>query len=81
MGTVSQSFYNDLRSARSAEALAKKPIVVERLTKAGVPSKMREDTLRFSTIADADAYVARIKALNPKTTFNFRITDTTQPTK
>lgn len=79
MGTVSNSFYQDLRSARSAQALAQKPIVVERLTKAGVPSKMREDTQRFWTIADADDYIARIKKLNPKTTFNFKVTDTTQP--
>lgn len=65
MNTVSKSFYQDLRSARSAQAEASKPVSITRLTKSGKPSKMADDTKRFHTVEEAQAYIERIVSLNP----------------
>ncbi len=75
MGYVSQSFKNDLDSARRSQREARKNWQVDRITKAGKPSKMAGDTQLFATQAEADAYVARIRALNPGTTFHFNVFD------
>lgn len=65
MGNVSRSFYNDLKAARQAQAQDAKQVRIVRLTKAGKPSKMADDTKYFATVAEANAYIERIKALNP----------------
>lgn len=65
MGNVSRSFYNDLKAARKDQAQAAKQVTIVRLTKAGNPSKMADDTKRFATADEANAYIERIKALNP----------------
>lgn len=75
MGNISRSFYNDLRSARKSQAQTAKPIMVQKLTKAGVPSKMQDDTKYFDTLQQAEEYMERVRSLNPNRTFNFRITE------
>ncbi|MCC6271085.1 MAG: hypothetical protein IT190_07395 [Microbacteriaceae bacterium] len=70
---VSQSFKNDLNAARKAQREDAKQFVVVRLTKAGVPSKMADDTKRFGTEEIAIEYITRIRALNPKSTFRFTL--------
>jgi hypothetical protein len=70
---VSRALYNDLKAARSAQAQASKAVVVETLTKAGVPSKSRDATHFFNTELEAQGYIERIERNNPTRTFNFRI--------
>lgn len=77
MGNVSQSFKNDLDHARRSQRAARKNWQVDRLTKAGRVSQMAGDTQLFDSQAEADAYVARIRALNPGRTFAFNVFDRT----
>lgn len=73
---VSQSLKNDLNKARKAMADAKKNFKLVRLTKAGVPSKMSEDTKLFNTEEEAKQYVSRVRTLNPKSTLRFTLNGT-----
>lgn len=75
MNTVSSALYNDLKAARRSQAQAAKPVIVRRLTKAGMPSRMPDDTQRFHTRQEADDYCARLIALNPSRAFRFEITE------
>lgn len=65
MNTVSKSFYQDLRNARNGQKEDSKPVSITRLTKSGKPSKMADDTKRFHTVEEAQAYIERIARLNP----------------
>lgn len=70
---VSQSLKNDLNKARKEMNDSKKNFKLVRLTKAGVPSKMAEDTKLFYTEEEAKQYTSRVRGLNPKSTFRFTL--------
>lgn len=78
MGNISRSFYNDYRSAKKSQSEATKPIIVQSITRAGVVSKMPGDAKRFSTMFDAEQYIANMRRNNPNLILNYRITDTTE---
>ena len=72
---VSQSFYNDLKSARKAQSEDAKKVTLYRLTKAGKRNQMPGNTVKFATKEAAEAYILNIKNLNPGRVFNFEIVE------
>ena len=73
MGNISRAFYKDLKSARQMDKDAAKTVTVTRLTKAGKPSKVAADTVRFATKEQAEAYVANVTRLNPNSNYKYSI--------
>lgn len=65
MGNVSRSFYNDWSAAKKAKRQEEKTVSITRLTKSGKPSKIASDTHYFCTNEEAEAYIERMRKLNP----------------
>lgn len=68
---VSAAFYQDWSKAGKSRLEAQKTVWITRLTKAGKPSKMAEDTVRFYTVEEAEQYISRIAKLNPGREFRY----------